>query len=166
MNNSEGDQLVAGKNFPWEYIAGFYLRLTTFTPLAEIDGDTVRSGLMGAYGLANVELPNPDVEPNQRVVMLPIEQKSDYKSIYRVHLDSGVSAGTNELIVLYENKKGFLGRRLPSLHVAAYPNGTWLSFFNAVTNYSSDDFQWPEPLFLYQPSSTQVFPSKRNLYMP
>lgn len=59
MNNSEGDQLVAGKSFPWEYIAGFYLRLTTFTPLAEIDGDTVRSGLMGAYGLANVELPEP-----------------------------------------------------------------------------------------------------------
>jgi len=128
MNNNEGEQLVAGKSFPWEYITGFYLRLTNFTPLATIDGDTVGSTAMGAYGLASVELPNPDVEPNQRVVMLPIEQKSDYKSICRAHLDSEVNAGTNELIVLYENRKGFLGRRQPSLHVAAYPNGTWHSF--------------------------------------
>ena len=67
MNSSEGE-LVAGKSFPWEYITGFYLRLTHFTPVATIDGDTVGSGVMGAYGLASAELPNPDVEPNQRVV--------------------------------------------------------------------------------------------------
>ena len=165
MNESEGQSLIAGKNFPWEYITGFYLRLTLFTPFAVINVDTVGSKSLGAYGLAEAELPNPDVEPNQRVVTLPIEQKSDYKSLYRAHLDSGVSAGTNELVIVHENKRGFLGGRQPSLHVAAYPNGTWLGFFEAVTNYRSEDFRWPEPLFLYQPSSTQVFPSTRNLYM-
>ena len=165
MNNSEGE-LVAGKNFPWEYITGFYLRLTHFTPVATIDGNQVGSGVMGAYGLASAELPNPDVEPNQRLVMLPIEHKSDYKSLYRAHLDSEVSAGTKELVILYENRRGFLNRRQPSLHVAAYPNGTWLRFFEAVANYQSGDFRWPEPLFLYQPSSTQAFPSKTNLYTP
>jgi len=94
MNNNEGQQLVAGKNFPWEYITGFYLRLTQFTPIAEIAGNTVGSKVMGAYGLSTAELPNPDVEPNQRVIMLPIEHKSAYKSLSRAHLDSDVSAGT------------------------------------------------------------------------
>ena len=166
MNDSEGQMLLAGKNFPWEYITGFYLRLTNFTQLAVVNGDTVGSKTLGAYGLASAELPNPDVEPVQRLVTLPIEHKSDYKSLYRANLDSGVSDGANELIILHENRKGFLGRRQPSLPVAAYPNGTWLSFFEAVDDYRSEDFRWPEPLFLYQPSSSQVFPSKGNLYMP
>jgi len=165
MNDSQREIPIAGKHFPWEHITGFYLRLVTFTQFAMISGDTVGSGVLGAYGLAKVEMSNPDVKPNQRVFTLPIEHKSDYKSLCRAHLDSGVSDGTNELILLYENRRGFLSRRQPSLHVTAYPSGTWLRFFAAVEYYRTDDFRWPEPLFLYQPSSTQVFPStKRNMY--
>ena len=165
MNDSEGQSLIAGKDFPWEHITGVYSRLTHFTKIAVINGNAVGSKTLGAYGLAEVELPNPDVELAWRLVTLPIEQKSDYKSLYRAHLDSEVNAGTNELVVVHENKRGFLGGRQPSLHVAAYPNGTWLGFFEAGHNPRSDDFRWHEPLFLYQPSSTQVFPSTRNLYM-
>ena len=163
---SEGERLIAGKDFPWEYIAGYYLLFSKLLPLAEVVGTTVRGGALGAYGLATVELPNPDIGADQRIITLPVEQKGDYKSIYYAELDSGVKAGTNELVLLYEARKGWLGRRKPSLHVAAYPTGTWLKFFEAVTNYGSADFQWPNALFLYQPGSVSVFPASRNLFVP
>ena len=98
------------------------------------------------------------------MVNLPIEEKSDYKSIYRAHHDRGVQAGTNELVLLYEHRKGFLGRRKPSFHVAAYPSGTWEGFFDAVSRYAVSEFQWPEALFLYQPSATNAFPANKNLF--
>jgi hypothetical protein len=164
---SEGDSsgLVAGISFPWEYIAGFYVRLHTFIPLADLVLDRVGPpDLMAGYALANVEMPNPDVEPHQRIVTLPIKHKSDYKSLSRAHLDSGVKAGTNELVLLYEHRRGLLGGRKPSLHVAAYPAGTWSRFFEAVSRYAADQFRWPVAIFLYQPSGKQVFPARVNLF--
>jgi hypothetical protein len=165
MSEGENSGLIAGLSFPLEYIAGYYMRLHTFTPLAELVLDNVGPpGLMGAYALANVELPNPDVEPHQRIITLPIKHKSDYKSLYRANIDSGVKAGTNELVLLYEHRRGFWGGLKPSLHVAAYPAGTWSSFFEVVSHYAVDQFRWPVALFLYQPSSTQAFPSRGNIF--
>lgn len=163
---SEQPILVAGKTFPWKYVAGYYLYLRSFTPFADMSGDRVGSATLGAYGLAKAELPNPDVEPEQRVVTLPIEHKSDYKSLYRAHLDTGVKAGTNELVLLYEHRRGIFGGHKASFHVAAYPAGTWQGFFDAVSKYAADRFQWPQALFLYQPSSTTVFPASRNIFSP
>jgi hypothetical protein len=110
MSEGENSGLIAGLSFPLEYIAGYYMRLHTFTPLAELVLDNVGPpGLMGAYALANVEPPNPDVEPHQRIITLPIKHKSDYKSLCRANIDSGVKAGTNELVLLYEHRRGFWG---------------------------------------------------------
>jgi hypothetical protein len=158
--------LIAGKSFPWQDIAGYYLRVRSFTPFTAVSGDKVGSPLLGAYGLVLVELPNPDVDSQQRAVTLPIEHRSDYKSVYRAHLDSGIKAGTNEVIILYEHRRGFLGRRKPCFHVAAYPTGTWQRFFDAVSNYGPREFQWPEPLFLFQPSSKAAFPAASNIFSP
>lgn len=163
---SEGPKLIAGKTFPWEYIAGYYLRLHSFTPFAEVSGDRVGSAILGAYGIAEAELPNPDIEPRQRVVTLPIEHKSDYKSLYRAHLDAGVKAGRNELVLLYEHRRGVFGGHKASFHVAAYPAGTWQGFFDAVSKYAADQFRWPQALFLYQPSNTTAFPARGNLFSP
>lgn len=163
---SEQLKLVAGKTFPWQYVAGYYLRLRSFTPVAEIYGDKVGSPILGAYALADAELPNPDVEPQQRLVTLPIEHHSDYKSLHRAHLDAGVKAGTNELVLLYEHRSGIFGGRKASFHVAAYPAGTWQGFFDAVSKYAADRFRWPQALFLYQPSSTAAFPAGGNLFSP
>ncbi len=159
-------ELVAGKTFPWEYVARFYLRLHSFLPFAEVSGERVGAATLGAYGLAQAELPNPDVEPQQRIVTLPVENKSDYKSLYRAHLDAGVKAGTHELVLLYENRRGLFGGRKPSFHVAAYPAGTWKGFFDAVERYTSDQFRWPKALFLYQPSDIAAFPASANLFSP
>ena len=159
-------ELVAGKNFPWEYVAGFYLRLHSFVRLAEVSGERVGPATFGIYGLVGAELPNPDVEPEQRIVTLPVENKSDYKSLYLAYLDSGIKAGTNELVLLYEHRRGIFGGRKPSFHVAAYPAGTWQRFFEAVQKYTPDQFRWPKALFLYQPSHTTAFPASSNLFSP
>ena len=119
------------------------------------------------YGTIEAELPNPDVDPGQRIVLLPIEHKSDYKSVYRAHLDRGVESGANELIVLYEYRRGLFGRRKPCIHVACYPAGTWQGFFDAVDKYASSEFRWPQPLFLYSPSPSGPFPATtKNLFSP
>jgi hypothetical protein len=159
-------ELIAGKNFPWEYIAGYYLRVHSFMPFAKVAGEQIGPAMLGAYGLLKAELPNPDVQSDQRILTLPVEDKSDFKSIFRAHLDSGVKEGTNELVVMFENRKGFFGGRKSSFHVAAYPAGTWKGFFDAVSNSTSDQFRWPKALFLYQPSSTVAFPAATNIFSP
>ena len=159
--------LVAGKDFPWEYIAGFYLLFSELYAFAEVTGHLVSGNkAFGAYGVASVELPNPDIDANQRMLRLPIENKSDFKSIVYAQLDSGVKEGTNELILLFENRKGWFGGRKPSLHVAVYPTGTWLKVFEAVTNYNGADYQWPNALGLYQPGNVAAFHASRNLFTP
>ena len=135
-------------------------------PFAKVSGDEIGPAILGAYGLAKAELPNPDAQPDQRIITLPIEDKSDFKSLFRAHLDSNVKEGLTELVVLFENRKGFFGGRKPSFHVAAYPTGTWKGFFDAVANSTPDQFRWPKALFLYQPSSTTVFPASSNIYSP
>jgi hypothetical protein len=166
MNSGGPARPIAGKDFPWEQISGYYLRLDSLLPFAKVDGDDVGPAVLDVYGLATVELPNPDVRPEKRLISLPVEHKSDFKSLFRATLDSGVRDKTNELIVLYENRRGFLGGKRACLHVAAYPTGTWNSFFDAVSRYAAQDFQWPIALFLYQPTSTQVFSARNNLFTP
>ena len=162
----------AGINFRWESIAGYYMRVHKFLPLAELNGDNVSGALpTGVCGFIYAELPNPDVESEQRIVSLPIEHESDYKSVYQAHFDSGVKSGENELVVLYEHRRGVFGGRKPCIHVACYPAGTWQGFFNAVDKYASGEFRWPEPLFLYAPSPNSPFPATtkgltKNLFSP
>ena len=63
------NMLVAGKDFPWEYIAGFYLLFSKLFSFAEVVGHAVKGNkAFGAYGVASVELPNPDVDANQRML--------------------------------------------------------------------------------------------------
>ncbi|HEY5504286.1 MAG TPA: hypothetical protein VIK28_03940 [Sedimentisphaerales bacterium] len=166
MSTSEPTRLMAGTDFPWQQISGFYLRLNSFLAVAEVRGDRVGSAVAGAFGFAIVELPNPDVEPEQRLITLPVQHKSDYKSLFRAQLDAGVRNKTNELVVVYEHRRGFLGGKRACLHVAAYSAGTWKSFFDAVDRYASKDFHWPTALFLYQPSNTQIFPASGNIFAP
>lgn len=157
-------ELIAGKTFPWEHIAGFYLRVQSFLPFVAVSGDRVARPKLGIYGLVLAELPNPDIEQEERVISLPIENVSDYKSMCRANLDEGLAAGSNELVVFYEPRKGFFGRRKPSFHVAAYPTGTWQSFFEAVMRYEAQKFPWPQALFVYQPGNVVAFPGSANLF--
>ena len=100
---AESSELTAGINFPWKYIEGLFMLVRSFTPLTQIAGDKVGTSVLGTFGIVNAELPNPDVQASQRIVSLPIKNKSDYKSISRAHIDSGIKNGTNELIILYEH---------------------------------------------------------------
>jgi len=167
-STSEGDENppkpIAGLNFPWENISGFCLRFVSMMGFAGLEGDRVGSPTLGAYGLAEMELPNPDISAQQRLISVPIKTKGDYKSICRAQLDSGVRDGSIELVIVYEHRRGFFGGAKPGLHVAAYPAGTWEKFFDAVSHYKSQDFVWPSALFLYQPSTTRVFPARNNLF--
>jgi hypothetical protein len=162
---------TAGRDFPWEWIAGYYMRVRKFIPLASLEGDTVGPGALGVYGWIHAELPNPEVDAEQRIMSLPIENKSDYKSISNAYLDSGVKSGANELIILYERRRGLFGTRKPGIHVACYPAGTWQGFFDAVDSYASPEFRWPPPLFLYAPIANGPFPTptgglNKNLFRP
>jgi len=161
---AESPELTTGINFPWKYIEGLFMLVRSFTPLTQIVGDKVGTSVLRTFGVVNAELPNPDVQPSQRIVSLPIKNKSDYKSISRAHIDSGIKNGTNELIILYEHRRNLLGGLRPCLHVALYPSGTWNKFFDAVANYTSQEFKWTNPLILYQPSSSNVFPSTKNIF--
>jgi hypothetical protein len=57
------------------------MRVRKFLPLATLNGDKV-SGVLptGLCGFIYAELPNADVEPEQRILAIPIQNKSDYKS--------------------------------------------------------------------------------------
>jgi hypothetical protein len=161
----------AGISFPRKWITGYYMRVRSFTRFAKVEGDSVGSPVAGIYGIIKVELPNPEVDPQQRLVNLPIEHRSDYKSVYRAHFDSSIESGVNELIVLYEDRRGLFGRRKPCIHIACYPAGTWQGFFNAVDKYAPAEFRWPEPLFLYAPIPNGPFPTPtkgltKNLFSP
>lgn len=162
MTNSP--QLMAGINFPWKYIAGHFMLVHSFTPLTQIIGNKVRASILGTFGIVNAELPNPDVESQQRILSLPIKHKSDFKSISRAHIDSGIKKGTNELVIIYEYRRNLFGRPKACFHVALYPIGTWNTFFEAVSNYKTHEFKWPRPLILYQPSSTNIFPTSKNIF--
>ena len=157
-------ELIAGINFPWKYVEGLFMCVRSFTPLTKILVDKVESSVLGTFGFVNAELPNPDVQPSQRILSLPIKNKSDYKSIYRAHIDSGIKNGTNELVIIYEHRRNLIGRPKACFHVALYPAGTWTKFFEAVDNYKSQEFKWPQPLILYQPSNTNIFPTTKNIF--
>jgi hypothetical protein len=162
MNNTT--QLTAGIHFPWKNITGFFMCVRSFTPFVEILGDKVGASILGAFGVVNAELPNPDVEPQQRILSLPIKHKSDFKSISRAYMDSGIKNGTNELIILYEHRRNLFGQPKACFHLAIYPTGTWNSFFAAVSNYKAQEFLWPSPLILFQPSTTNIFPKTKNIF--
>jgi hypothetical protein len=158
MNDSPNSPPIAGKSFSWQHIAGYYLRVHSFVRFAKMSGDTVGRPFLGAYGLMHAVLPNPDVSLEERIVGIPIEHKSDYKSVYRAHLDSSIESGVNEVVVLYEYRRGLFGSRKPCIHVACYPTGTWQGFFEAVSKYAPSEFRWPKPLFLYAPTPSGPFP--------
>lgn len=160
---SELPQLHAGIHFPWKQLEGIFMRLDRFTPFSPLDGDKVHGKIMNAYGLAIVELPNPDVTPEQRMVVVPIENPSDYKSVHRAHVDRGIKSGENELILLFEDRRGLFGRK-PSIHVGAFPKGTWAAFFAAVERYEAQQFPWPDALFRYSPSVLPVFKGPNNIF--
>jgi hypothetical protein len=167
----------AGRDFPWDSIAALYLRVRNFIRYAEIDGDTVGKAMLGNYGSVYAELPTDDVGPEQRIMAIPIENKGDYKSVFRAHLDSGVKSGVNELVVLceYQTRGGLFRTLKPCIHVAGYPAGTWQGFFDVVKRYAPAEFRWPVPLFLYSPPvgtiPTNPFPIpttglNNNLFRP
>jgi hypothetical protein len=157
-------ELTAGINFPWKYVEGLFMCVRSFTPLTEIVVDKVGASVLGTFGVVNAELPNPDVQSHQRILSLPIKHKSDYKSISRAHIDSGIKSGTNELVILYEHRRNLFGGPKACFHVAIYPTGTWNNFFEAVANYKAQEFEWPRPLILYQPSPTNIFPTTKNIF--
>ncbi len=157
-----GDAPIAGKEFPWALVERYYLRLTHLSPFARLEGDrVVGRGVLGAYGLAEVELPNPDVD--QRLVSLPIEHKDDFRAISLLQLDRGVQSGENEVVIVVIRKRGLVSRK-PSFYLAVYPSGTWQAYFQAVAEYKSQEFRWPEPLLLVAPDSHLApFPSTANI---
>lgn len=161
---TEETELTAGMNFPWKYIEGLFMCVRSFTPLTQITGEKVGDSVLGTYGFVKAELPNPDVKTSQRTISLPIKNKSDYKSISRAHIDSGIKNGTNELVILYEHRRNLFGRTKACFHVALYPTGTWNKFFDAVADYKSQEFTWIKPLLLYQPSSSNIFPATKNIF--
>lgn len=157
-------ELIAGINFPWKYVEGLFMCVRSFTPLTKIVVDKVESSVLGTFGFVNAELPNPDVQPSQRIISLPIKNKSDYKSISRAHFDTGIKNGTHELVIIYEHRRNLFGGHKACFHVALYATGTWNYFFDAVANYKSQEFKWPRPLILYQPSTTNIFPTTKNIF--
>jgi hypothetical protein len=157
-------ELTAGINFPWKYAEGLFMCVRSFTPLTKIEGDKVGTSVLGTYGFITAELPNPDIEQLRRILSFPIKNKSDYKSISRANIDSGLKNGANELVVLYEHRRNLLGGWKPCFHVAVFRTGTWNIFYEAVANYKSQEFRWPNPLLLYQPSSNNIFPATKNIF--
>ena len=168
----------AGRDFPWDPIAGLYMRVRDFIRYAKVEGDTVGPAMFGKYGSIYAELPTDDVGPEQRIVAIPIENKGDYKSVFRAHLDSGLKSGVHELVVMceYQTRTGLFRKQLqPCIHVAGYPAGTWQGFFDAVKRFAPAEFHWPPPLFLYSPPvltlPTNPFPIptagfNNNLFRP
>lgn len=154
--------IISGKN--WKYVSRYFMCARSFTPLSQFFGDKVGSSVLGTFGFVCTELPNPDVELQTRIIKLPIENKSDYKSIYKAYNDKGVKDGINEVVLIYEERRNLFGRPKACFHVAIYRTGTWSEFFEAVKNYSAHEFIWPRPLILFQPSSTNIFPTSRNIF--
>ena len=154
---------MAGKSFPWKYIDGYYLRVRLFTRFAEMEGDSVGSGVLGVYGVINAELPNPDVNPEQRIVSVLIEHRATTSPCTGRILILASSQEPMSWSLCTSTGEAYFGRRKPSIYVACYPAGTWQGFSNAVEKYASAEFRWPEPFFLYAPSPNAPFPPLRKV---
>ena len=156
----------AGMHFPIKQLDGLYMRLDKFMALATLDGDTVGCKFIGAYGLAVVEVSNTDVEPDERLVTLPFEHVSDYKSVHRAYQSRGIKSREEELILFYEHRTGLFGSRKPSIHVGAFLQGTWIAYMEYVARYEAKKFAWPDALFHYQPTSLPAFNGPNNIFRP
>lgn len=160
----ESSPLIVGKQFPRKYVQDYYLLVHHLTQFAEVEGDKVDRAVAGAYGLLEVELPNPDVDEKTRRLLLPIENKKDYLALSRMILiDRRVVAGDNEVVVLCHPSRGVLGRPKPSIYAAMYERGVWRRFYEAVDAYSAQEYRWPKPLVLYKPGDLPVFPQPSNI---
>lgn len=153
---------LAGRDFPWAWIQGHFLLFEQLLPFSEVNGDRVGKKILGTHGTVKAQLANPDVDVQMRSVWLPIQNKTDFLSIYRADLDQSVQNGSVQLILLYEGRKSFLGGAKPSLHIGAFTTGVWDQFLAAVDSYSASSFRWPDPLFIFQPGHTKVFPESPN----
>ena len=162
---SQSPQITAGIDFPIKHIMGYYMLVRNFVPLTSIDiNDKVGNAIMGAYGMVHAELPNPDVDESQRLLCIPIKNKSDFKSLQTGYNDKNVQSGDNELVLLYQQRNTFLSAPKASIHLAIYPTGTWLRYFAAVSDYASKEFKWGKPYVKFQPSSINVFPETTNIF--
>ena len=153
--------LFEGKHFSWRYIEGYHLLVEHLTQMS-FEGTEAAGKVMGAYGLLNVSMANPDVSPEARRISLPIEHKADYRALVALTIDSGYADGTNEIVVLYEHRRGLFGRPKPSIHAALYPTGAWKKFYERVEAYDPQGFEWPIPLVRYAPPSLLAFPETPN----
>lgn len=155
---------IAGRDFSWKHIEGYFMCVLFFDALVEMGFDgKIGSPILNAYGFLYVELPNPDVDRENRILSLPVENKKDYKSLYSAAFDKGLMNGENEFIVVYQHRRNLLRRPKPCFHIAIYEKGIFDAFFEKVSNYESHKFSWPEPLVLFQPHSRSVFPKTSNL---
>jgi hypothetical protein len=162
---SMGAGRIAGKSFPWEYVTGAVLRVSRFVDFTTLDGIARAVAMQGgAYGLLLAEVPDPDRTPDERLISVPIEHRSDCKSLSRAQMDFGVLAGETELVAVYENRRGWFGRKKASLHIAAFSTGTWNKFLDAVACEKAQEFSWPNALFLFQPGRVQLFQAQTNLF--
>lgn len=157
-------ELVAGQNVPWKWMHGHFTKVVSFTRLAQFLGEKIGESVMGTYGFVDVELPNPDVSTDKRVISLPIKNKSDYRSLHMAYTDRHVKDGSFEVHLGYEHRRTLLGGFKPCFHIAVYPVGTWQAFYDLVDAYRPKEFTWPKPLFMFQPSNTQVFPMSNNIF--
>ena len=79
MINTPGSPPKAGWSFTWEHIAGYYMRMRKFIPISTIEGDNV--GPKFACGIVwqlfTRSYQTPTVDPEQRIIAIPIKNKSD-----------------------------------------------------------------------------------------
>jgi len=158
-------KLMAGNHFPWEYIQNRPTKVVKLSTFTTYRGDQdISKPVAGIYGFVFVELPSPDATAEERIINLPIENKSDFRSISIAYYDKGVQEGVNEIVLLYEVRRTLFGGKKPCFHIAIYPEGTWQKFFDKVDEYKVDEFVWPKPLILFQPGNKSAFPITKNIF--
>lgn len=145
------DKPFIGKDIPWELVEGEFLRVVHFTPFATVEGNKVKApGRAMPYALVEVESPKLE-EP----ALMPIAHRVDFRNLWEIYHEQGVSSEEEVLLTYYPRYKGLLRLanalgHLPKFAISIYPKGALEKMYRVLAGEAPPQ-ELPMALYKYIP---------------
>jgi len=122
--SEHSESLLIGRDIEWAAIEGQYCRVKHFTPFSVVESGKVKEASQTLpYASLLVECPKVFNEAS-----LPVVHKADFRNLWEVFKEIGVSTEMEVLVVYAPLKRRKLAKLfsgvLPSLVIQLYPKGS------------------------------------------
>jgi hypothetical protein len=137
-------------DIPWEYIEGEFLRIAEFTPLATVEGEKVRAERPPTpYALLKVE------SPKLEEAVMPVAHREDFRKLWQIYRQRGVTAEEEVLLTYYPRYKGLLRlanalAHLRKFAISIYPKGSLEKMYEVLAGEAPPQ-ELPRALYKYIP---------------